>query len=263
MAGPTVRTYKAGSIIYFIEDRGDDIYVLQKGNVSLISRSLDDKTELKENVRKGEFFGVKSALGQYPREETAQVLSDSFVLVFSHAQFEAMGLKNTRIVLQMLKVFSANLRKVHSKVREILGEMSQDENSIELIKVAEYYYKQHELDTAKYGYEAYLRHYPQGLLVNRANTMLQNISQGNAYPIDAVLIEEEIDSLRAAAASGAPAPQVAAPVPAVGAAVGVQAAPPAAEAPPLDDLSLETEPPPLDDLSLDGDLDMGGLDDPL
>ncbi len=196
MAGPVARTYKAGSIIYFEGDRGEEVYVLQKGRIILISTSLDQTEEHKEDVKRGEFFGVKSSLGHYPREETAQVLTDSIVLVFSAAQFEALSLKNTRLVLQMLKVFSAQLRKVHGKVRELLGERSMDESSIELIKVAEYYYKHNELDHALRAYEAYLKHWPEGVLRERAQRMSQNLKKGQSYPLDAAPLDEELDNVR-------------------------------------------------------------------
>ena len=193
MAGPVARTYKAGSIIYFEGDMGKEIYVLQRGRIILISTSLDQKSEVKEDVRKGEFFGVKSILGHHPREETAQVLTDTVVLVFRSSEFEALSLKNTRIVLQMLKVFSSQLRKVHNKVRELLGEMSIDEASIELVKVAEYYYKYNQLDEALYGYEAYLNNYPNGQLSDRAAKMCQNIKKGAAYPLNVIDLEDEIE----------------------------------------------------------------------
>ena len=193
MAGPVARKYKAGSIIYFEGDMGKEIYVLQKGRVILISTSLDQKSEVKEDVRKGEFFGVKSILGHHPREETAQVLTDTVVLVFRSSEFEALSLKNTRIVLQMLKVFSSQLRKVHNKVRELLGEMSIDETSIELVKVAEYYYRHNQLDEALHGYEAYLNNYPNGQLSDRAKKMCQNIKKGADYPLNVVALEDEIE----------------------------------------------------------------------
>ena len=64
---PITRNYSAGSIVYFAGDVGEDVYVMQKGRISLISTSLDQKDDIKEDVRKGEFFGVKSALGRYAR----------------------------------------------------------------------------------------------------------------------------------------------------------------------------------------------------
>ena len=88
MAGPIIRNYKAGSIVYFEKDRAEDIYVLQNGRVILTYMSVDSKMEIKEDVKLGEFFGVKSALGRYPREETAQVIGGASILVFKTGNYE-------------------------------------------------------------------------------------------------------------------------------------------------------------------------------
>lgn len=192
MAGPLVRTYKAGSIIYFDGDMGDEVYVLKTGKVILTYLSLDQKEDVKEDVMKGEFFGVKSALGHYPREETAQVLADSNILVMKVPQFEALVKNNPRIILQMLKSFSGQLRKVHRKVRETLGVDSVQETSVELLQVAEHYYKANELDHALYAYKAYLNYYPQATLAERAKQMSMNIQKGQPFPVHLPSLEEEM-----------------------------------------------------------------------
>lgn len=188
---PILRNYSAGSIIYFAGDISDEIYVLQKGRIILLSTSLDQKEDIKEDVRRGEFFGVKSAIGHYPREETAQVLVDSQVLVFKLADFEQFALKNPRLILQMLKVFSSQLRKVHKKVRELLGEGSSRENQIELLNVAETYYRLNKLDYAIYAFQAFLRHYPDHPLADRAKRLLQSAKTAAPYPINLPPLEEE------------------------------------------------------------------------
>jgi CRP-like cAMP-binding protein len=191
---PIIRNYSAGSIVYFAGDLGEDIYVMQKGRICLISTSLDQKDDIKEDVHKGEFFGVKSALGRYPREETAQVLADSQVLVFKLAEFEQFAQKNSRIVLQMLKVFSSQLRRVHKAVRELLGEHGSSEASVELVRVGEYYYKAGKTDYALYAFNAYLKNYPAGALVERVRRLAQLVKEGAPFPVDLPDISEEMHS---------------------------------------------------------------------
>ena len=182
MKGAVIRAYKAGSIIYFEGDRGSNVFVLQKGAIRLIYTTLDGQEEVQEDVKKGEFFGVKSSLGRYPREETAQVLADSTVLLFDLKNFENLCLKNVRLVLQMLKVFSSQLRRVHKQVREQLGELNSLENSAELLRVGEYYYKQGNPDMAKYIFEKFMHHYPKSDVYDRAVILKQNLESGNPYP---------------------------------------------------------------------------------
>ncbi len=72
-------------------------------------------------MRQGEFFGVKSALGKYPREETAQTIGETSVLVLRPADFERLILKNVNIVRKMLRVFSNQLRRIHKMVQARAG----------------------------------------------------------------------------------------------------------------------------------------------
>jgi CRP-like cAMP-binding protein len=69
---PKVGNYRANSVIYFSGDViSDKVFVLQKGKVSLNYSDIETAKEIREIIQTGEFFGVKSALGKYPREENA------------------------------------------------------------------------------------------------------------------------------------------------------------------------------------------------
>lgn len=183
-----MRNYKAGSIIYFRQenddkaDNLDTIFVLQDGKVSLSSLTLDTQEEVKEDLLKGEFFGVKSALGKSPREETAMVMADAQILMFSIKEFEALCLKNPRIVLQMLKVFSGQLRRIHKTLHHLLGESHNVDNAVNLLKTAEFYHKSARLGHAIYAYEAFLKSYENHSLNERAQDLLRKAQQGDPYP---------------------------------------------------------------------------------
>jgi TolA-binding protein len=169
------RNYKHGSIIYFEGDRSDVIYILKAGKVILTSIKIDTGEELKENIKLGEFFGVKSAIGRYPREETAQTVGDTMVLVVSRADFEKMMIKNVSMVTKMLRVFSNQLRRITNMQREILGQSDSINPAAELFKIGEYYYKSGNLQQAKYAFKRYLEHYPgtkfSDLALQRINTI--------------------------------------------------------------------------------------------
>ncbi|MCB1178696.1 MAG: cyclic nucleotide-binding domain-containing protein [Leptospiraceae bacterium] len=185
MAGPILRSYKASSIIYFEKDKADDIYVLQKGRIVLTYMSPDGKSEIKEDVKLGEFFGVKSALGRYPREETAQVLGGATVLVFKMPDFEAFVATKTHLILKMMKVFSSQLRQIHNKVREQLGQFGDVRTpSYELMNVAEVYHKLGDYDHSIYAYEKYLSHYPGGNYAGRATELLNLAKRNSMYPMN-------------------------------------------------------------------------------
>ncbi len=118
---PKSMQYKANSIIFFKGDVSDRVFLLNSGKVTLNSIDIETGEEVHDLIKTGEFFGVKSALGRYPREETAQVLGDASVMAFTVPEFEQLAMKNTRIIMKMLKVFSKQLRHVHSQVQNLIG----------------------------------------------------------------------------------------------------------------------------------------------
>ncbi|OHD65702.1 MAG: hypothetical protein A2176_13795 [Spirochaetes bacterium RBG_13_51_14] len=183
-SGIITRTYKAGSIIYFENDKSEYIYILKSGKVVLTSLKLDTGEEVKEEVRQGEFFGVKSALGKYPREETAQTMGNTMVLVLTPADFERLVLKNANVVRKMLRVFSNQLRRIVKMERSVLGEGEIVNPDAELFKIGEYYYKAGILKHAQYAYKRYMEYYPDGEHAALAMKRIRGIDAGEPAPAD-------------------------------------------------------------------------------
>jgi len=153
--------FRSGSLIYFQGDPADKIYILQTGKVSLVYQDIETKTDVKDPVQPGEFFGVKSALGRYPREENAVVLSDTTVLVFTVPEFETVAMANTRIIMKMLKVFSNQMRRVHKQVSKVMAK-EESPPADGLFGVGEFYLKNKRFSHAKHVFSQYLTFYPSG-----------------------------------------------------------------------------------------------------
>ncbi|HUX51585.1 MAG TPA: tetratricopeptide repeat protein [Spirochaetia bacterium] len=175
---PKAMNYKSNSVIYFRGDVSDRIFILKSGRVSLSSNDIETGQEVHEYIQTGEFFGVKSALGKYPREEDAVVLADSECVMFSVPEFEQLVSTNTRIIMKMLKVFSNQLRRIHVKVRNLLDSDEQGDSEVGLFRIGEYYLKKKQYNQAIYVLRRYIHHYPNGKLVADAKRQL---SQAEDY----------------------------------------------------------------------------------
>ncbi len=183
-SGIITRQYKAGSIIFFEGDKSEYIYVLKSGQVMLTSIKPDTGEEVKDFVKEGEFFGVKSSLGKYPREETAQCLADTMVLVMGPADFERLVLRNVNVVRKMLKVFSNQLRRIGKMVRSALGDRGDLNPEVELFRIGEYYYKAELFHRALYAYKKYMEYYPDSQYAAQAMNRINAINSGAAVPSD-------------------------------------------------------------------------------
>lgn len=191
---PSVRNYKEGSVIYFEGDKSEEIYILKSGRVILISAALDTNEEVKEEIKTGEFFGIKSVLGNYKREETAQCLSQAVVLVFNQAEFEALISKNFEILMKLLKVSSNQLRRIGKKVRELLDRGEQKLPSTELFNIGEYYYKRGKKEQALYAYKKYMEFYPTGEYFSKAKERIGQVNSGQmAAPAAASFSSSSLD----------------------------------------------------------------------
>jgi len=169
---PKPLPYKAGSLIYFRGDPADKVFLLQAGKVNLAYQDIETGQDVHDLVQQGEFFGVKSALGRYPREENAMAILDATVMAFTVPEFEALAMANTRIIMKMLKVFSNQLRKIHKQVSSLMAKEEQNPEA-GLFSVGEYYLKAKSYGQARYIFSRYLTFYPSGKYAVQAANNLQ------------------------------------------------------------------------------------------
>ena len=106
-------SYKAGSIIFFAGDKDERIFILQTGDVVLLAVDIVTGLEVKENVKKGEFFGVKNSLVKAPRTDTARAVTDCQVVMLTVQEFEKSFSGNKDVMLKMMTNFSRTLRSLH------------------------------------------------------------------------------------------------------------------------------------------------------
>ncbi|MBP7603708.1 MAG: tetratricopeptide repeat protein [Spirochaetes bacterium] len=178
-SGIVTRRYKHGSIVYFENDKSEYIYILKGGRVILTSLKVDTGEEVKEEIKPGEFFGVKSSLGKYPREETAQTIGETVLLVLTLADFERLVLQNVNVVRKMLRIFSNQLRRIGKSQREVLGESEAINPAEELFKIGEYYYKVGRVQQAQYAYKRYMEYYPDGKYSGASMQRIRAIESGS------------------------------------------------------------------------------------
>ncbi len=164
------RSYKSGAVIYFDGDKSDSIFVLKSGCVTLTYLDISINEHVSERLKVGEFFGVKSAIGHFKREETAHVDRDSTVLILSVKEFEELAIKNTRLALKMLKIFSTQLRRVGKQATDLIS--APDSEAITgpglLFNVGKFFLRNKRFDHATYAFHRYIENYPDGSLYNEA-----------------------------------------------------------------------------------------------
>ena len=179
---PFVRNYQQGSFVYLEGNVSDEIYVLNNGRIILEYMDIIDKAKKIEDLSKGDFFGVRSVLGRSPRIENAKVVVDSEVLVMKEQYFMEFCRKSPKLVSQMLKIYSSELRTVHLALRNHLEKTSKSISpAVGLFNCGKFYYKRNNTSFAKYTLEKYKESYPKGVLLSQVNEILNAIKKGIPY----------------------------------------------------------------------------------
>jgi len=172
---PKPQQYRTGSLIYFQGDPGDKVFLLQNGKVSLAYQNIETGEDIHDLLMPGEFFGVKSALGRYPREENALAIQDATVIAFTVPEFEAFAATNTRIIMKMLKVFSNQMRRIHNQVSSLMEKEEQQDPEAGLFSVGQYYLKNRRYAQAKHVFSRYLTYYPSGRNAQQVTKDLETV----------------------------------------------------------------------------------------
>jgi CRP-like cAMP-binding protein len=159
---PRAINFKAGSIIYFIGDKASSVYLLKQGKINLVYPNIQTNEEVVDQISTGEFFGVKSGLIHSPREETAKVTVNSIVLEFMPEEFESLIMKNTRIIIKMLRVFSNQLRRIGKQVQSLVSTSISTDAASDFFQIGEYYLKKKKYKQAITVYKRYIHYYPAG-----------------------------------------------------------------------------------------------------
>jgi TolA-binding protein len=187
---PKPLQYYNNSLIYCKGEESDKVFLLQSGSVNLVSEDIETGDNVRETVQPGEFFGVRSALGRYPRDENALVLSEATVSVFTVPEFELYAMSDTKFILDLLKVFSGQMRQIHTRIA-VLSKTDKLKPETGLFGIGERYLKKKQYSHAKYIFSRYLTHYPEGrdaakaaINLHLAETGLARAEQGIEEPSD-------------------------------------------------------------------------------
>jgi CRP/FNR family cyclic AMP-dependent transcriptional regulator len=76
------RTYKKDEYLYFEQDPGLGLYIVQSGRIRLLIEDEDGSVQLLRQVDAYDLFGYLSIFGDFRRTETAQAVTETRVIGF-------------------------------------------------------------------------------------------------------------------------------------------------------------------------------------
>lgn len=169
--------YPPNAIIYFNGDKANSVYLIKEGQVMLEYVDIESGSLIQDIINTGEFFGVKSGLIRFPREEDARVTKKSQVIEFSTDEFEQLIIKNTNIILKMLKSFSNQLRRVGKQMQKLITNKTETDAASGLFLIGDYYYKTKKYTKALTVYKRFLACYAEHPLAVHAKQRITDVKE--------------------------------------------------------------------------------------
>jgi CRP/FNR family transcriptional regulator, cyclic AMP receptor protein len=102
--------YSTGDMIFFRDDPGDAMYVVQEGTVDLVVKDTAGFEVSLLRVAAGQVFGELSFLDGKPRSASARALTEVQVLVIRRDALVSLTQRKPAVALQMLEILAARLR---------------------------------------------------------------------------------------------------------------------------------------------------------
>lgn len=116
------RTYRRGEVLYFEGDPGLGLYVLERGQVRLISKADPDHPYELRELNSHEMAGELSLLGDFDRLETAETVTEAQVIGFFRPDLENVMRRDPRAGSEIL---TALARHVVSQHVELIRRMEE------------------------------------------------------------------------------------------------------------------------------------------
>ncbi len=113
------KKFSKGTVLFREGDLGKDMFIIQKGKVSVRKRVGTGEKVLAE-LGDGEFFGEMALLMGMDRSATVEVIEDSKVLVIGPDTFESLLKSNVQIAVKMLRKLAERLRALDERLEKVL-----------------------------------------------------------------------------------------------------------------------------------------------
>lgn len=104
------RVYEANEIIFWMDERGDKLYIIDKGEVSISQPNDDGQERILATLGEGAFFGELSLLDGGPHSGTARAVKQTSIMVIDQASFYKFLEKHTDFYKTLLSVLVERLR---------------------------------------------------------------------------------------------------------------------------------------------------------
>jgi len=137
-----VRKYPRSTPIYLPADHADGVLLLAEGRVKIGSFTEEGKQAILAFIEPGEIFGELSLIGSQEREEYAEAVEKSTVILIPGEVMQQLLAENPTVSLGVTKLFGLRRQRVERRLKYLLFHSNRERLVHLLLELAEQYGKQ-------------------------------------------------------------------------------------------------------------------------
>lgn len=134
-----VRTFPRQSVIYLPRDGADNAFLLADGRVRISSTTMDGKSATLAFIEPGELFGEIGILQGGPREEVAEAVVTSTVVLLPVDELRQLMEQSATLTLGISRLMGFRRHRIERRLRSLLFCSNRDRMIHLLIELAETY----------------------------------------------------------------------------------------------------------------------------
>ena len=134
-----MRKFARGAPIYLPADQADGVLLLAEGRVKIGSFTEEGKQTILTFIEPGELFGELSLMGATEREEYAETVEKSTVILISREVMEHFVAQNPQFSLGITKLFGLRRRRVERRLKYLLFRSNRERLIHLLLELSEQY----------------------------------------------------------------------------------------------------------------------------
>jgi CRP-like cAMP-binding protein len=195
---------KDAYIIVEGKQNADRFYIIRSGKVRLAKMVEVVEEEAGNVLGPGDSFGVESTMSNHSYIETAQAVTDCTLISVHRDQYGPLIEKNTPVAMKIIMSFSKRMRFLDEALTRLTLKNTAEVDPSHLFRVAEYYAKQSQYNSAFFAYYQYVKLCPRGAHAALANERMAKIKPysksvyldgstdefNRFYPKDAMIMSE-------------------------------------------------------------------------
>jgi CRP-like cAMP-binding protein len=134
-----MRTFPAKAAVYLPADVADSVFLLAEGRMKLCSLTPDGKEAILAFIEAGELFGELALVGESVREEYAQTVVASTVVLLPRDELESLLAESPQLTLGVTKLIGLRRRRIERRLKTLLFRSNRERLIHLLLELAEQY----------------------------------------------------------------------------------------------------------------------------